>query len=273
MAILHMVLGSKGGIGKTLIASSLAQFINSARPDRPAICYDADPTNAALTHVSALNVKFLEGIFVEGEVMKEGFDPFVDKICAPDTAPDDIYIIDTGSNVYAPLVSFLKDTRIFELLAEHGNHTALHIPISGGDEYETTLECFGALCEVFAEAPVKIVPWINEFHGTAKSPDGIPFEKSETAKKYGKRFDTIMAIPAWSPEIRRVVAELFKAKETFAEGAAKHENQILVRQRILVAQREIFANISNSRVCEPSFFGADAAAPSAANKKEARNAR
>lgn len=260
MAIVHMVLGSKGGIGKTLIASSLAQYINTLRPERPAICFDADPSNAALTSVKALNATFLEGVFVRGEVMKEGFDPFIDHICQKTAAPDDFYVLDTGSNVYAPMVAFLKDTKIFELLAENGHHTALHIPISGGDEYETTLKCFDDLCGEFAASPVKIVPWINEYHGTAKSPSGVPFEKSDVAQKHAKTIATIIAIPTWPPEIRRVVSELFKSKETFAQGAEKHENQILVRQRILVAQREMFDTITNSGICEPSFFATSAAA-------------
>ena len=160
------------------------------------------------------------------------------------------------------MVAFLADTKIFELLADNGQHTALHIPISGGDEYETTLKCFDDLCSQFAAAPVKIIPWLNRYHGTTVSPNGVPFEKSEVVQKHAKAIATTIGIPAWPPEIRRVVSELFKSKETFAQGAEKHENQILVRQRILVAQREMFDTIANSGICEPSFFA------SAAKNKE-----
>ena len=58
MAKIHMLLQGKGGVGKSLIASVLAQY-KLAKGQKP-LCIDTDPVNATFFGFKALKVKRLE---------------------------------------------------------------------------------------------------------------------------------------------------------------------------------------------------------------------
>ena len=55
MHTVHFVLMGKGGVGKSMVASILAQFLSTL--DRNLFCADTDPTNMTFAHYKALNVQ------------------------------------------------------------------------------------------------------------------------------------------------------------------------------------------------------------------------
>ena len=58
----HFVLQGKGGVGKTLIASLLAQFY--LKKGGPLVCLDTDPVNgsfSAIREIDASHIKLLDG--------------------------------------------------------------------------------------------------------------------------------------------------------------------------------------------------------------------
>ena len=52
----HFILQGKGGIGKTLVSTLLAQWIGG-KDDTPLRCYDTDQENATFSRYKAMNVK------------------------------------------------------------------------------------------------------------------------------------------------------------------------------------------------------------------------
>ena len=50
---LHFVLQGKGGVGKTVVALLLSQYVEEK--GEPVICVDTDPVNASLSSLSSMN--------------------------------------------------------------------------------------------------------------------------------------------------------------------------------------------------------------------------
>lgn len=57
MAKIHMVLQGKGGVGKSMIAATIAQY-KAGKGQKP-LCIDTDPVNATFEGYKALNVRRL----------------------------------------------------------------------------------------------------------------------------------------------------------------------------------------------------------------------
>jgi CO dehydrogenase nickel-insertion accessory protein CooC1 len=55
MHTVHFVVMGKGGVGKSMTASFLAQFL--LQKQRILFCADTDPTNMTFSHYKALNVQ------------------------------------------------------------------------------------------------------------------------------------------------------------------------------------------------------------------------
>ena len=91
MAKIHMVLQGKGGVGKSMIAATLAQY-KAGKGTKP-LCIDTDPVNATFEGYKALNVRRLN--IMEGdEINTRNFDALVEMIAS---AEGDV-IIDNGAS-------------------------------------------------------------------------------------------------------------------------------------------------------------------------------
>ena len=91
----HFVLQGKGGVGKTLIASYIAQYLMDE--GRLEACFDTDPVNGSLQSVSALKaqpVKLFEGKKLNGK----GVDRLMEAIV---TAKGDV-VVDNGASSFMP---------------------------------------------------------------------------------------------------------------------------------------------------------------------------
>jgi adenylylsulfate kinase-like enzyme len=54
---IHLILQGKGGVGKSVVASWLAEFLMGR--GQPVRCIDGDPVNRSLAQIKALNVEKL----------------------------------------------------------------------------------------------------------------------------------------------------------------------------------------------------------------------
>ena len=71
---IHMSLQGKGGVGKSLIASILAQYLQSR--NQRIECIDTDPVNRTFSQYKAVNASRLE-LLRNGNVDPRGFDALV----------------------------------------------------------------------------------------------------------------------------------------------------------------------------------------------------
>ena len=110
MSITHWFLQGKGGVGKSLAACLLAQYL----PDKSfkVRCYDADPINSTFASFAALTapkVDLIEASDKGRRINPRRFDNLVEQIAGH---PADAHIIvDTGSSAFVPLVHSLSPMR------------------------------------------------------------------------------------------------------------------------------------------------------------------
>ena len=248
MARVNLVIGTKGGIGKSFVAATLAQYateILTAARRRLPLCFDIDPSCRTFSCLKGLKVSFLD-IITEKEIDKRKFDALFQNICNSDK--EDMVIIDSGGNTYIPLVKYMANNEIFELLLEEQHEITLHIPISGGAELLTTMRCFAEL-GVATPEEVRLVPWLNPFHGSLEY-KGQTFENTTFYQDLSPRIPGIVALPSWASDMEVDVTELFKANKTFEEGIQDGSNNIIIRQRLRTAKRKLYSALQTANILQ-----------------------
>ena len=81
MAKIHITMQGKGGVGKSFVSATTAQYKH--HKEQAPLCIDTDPINATFHGFKALNVERLD--IMEGdEINPRHFDALIEKIAAAD---------------------------------------------------------------------------------------------------------------------------------------------------------------------------------------------
>eukprot|EP01036_Dinobryon_divergens_P020263 gene20263-27763_t len=95
----HFILQGKGGIGKTLVSTILAQWL-AAKDETPLRCYDTDQENATFSRYKAMDVKHVPVMTDARTIDPKRFDALMIDILEEDGN----CVIDNGANTFSPLV-------------------------------------------------------------------------------------------------------------------------------------------------------------------------
>jgi len=74
---IHLILQGKGGVGKSVIASWLAEFLISR--GRQVRCVDGDPVNRSLSQYKALGAENLDLVNEDGLIQRWRYDSLVER--------------------------------------------------------------------------------------------------------------------------------------------------------------------------------------------------
>ena len=116
---IHLSLQGKGGVGKSFIASVLAQYFLS-RGHRVR-CIDTDPVNHTLAQYKQLPVKLLK-LLRGSRIDERRFDALLDAFLKDDVT----FVVDNGAATFIPLwicVNVLTFVGSGSRGADDGNHT------------------------------------------------------------------------------------------------------------------------------------------------------
>ena len=226
MIHLHMVLQGKGGVGKSLIASFLAQHFQNH--DLAPICIDTDPVNATFAGYAALNVTRLD--IVEGEeVNHRAFDKLFEQIIS---APDDsVFVIDNGATSFLPICLWMVENSAIKSLQDNGVEVVLHSVLTGGQSMIDALMGLDSLFKHFKETP--IVVWLNEYYGKTENDQGKSFEEGKLFKENVEAIRALITIPQRRKETFGFdFNNLLRKKTTFKEAQADKSLNLFARQRL-----------------------------------------
>jgi hypothetical protein len=140
-ATVHFVLQGKGGVGKSVVASWLAEFLTTHGQKVYAI--DADPINRSLGQYEGLKPELLDLVNADGLVERNRFDTLVDRFATSDAT----FVVDAGATAFLPLWTYILETELIRVLREAGRTVYIHIPVSGGEMLNDTLLGFKTLAE------------------------------------------------------------------------------------------------------------------------------
>ena len=240
MAKIHMLLQGKGGVGKSFIASVLAQY-KYAKGQKP-VCIDTDPVNATFFGFKTLKVKRLE--LMDGEeINPRNFDALVEMV-AP--SKHDV-VIDNGASSFVQLAHYLVTNEVPQLLQNFGHELIVHSVITGGQAFEDTLH---NLKEIVPQFPneAQFVVWLNPYWGPIED-KGTPFEQLPAYVSMRDRLSALITIPTLKAETYgRDLAELLQSRQTFDEAIAKDSLTIMTRQRLKIIRDQLFAQLDNAVV-------------------------
>lgn len=233
-----MILQGKGGVGKSMIASLLAQYQKSK--GIPLICVDTDPINQTFLGYQGLNVEHLQ-IMHDDEIYSRLFDKLIELIFC--SQGKDI-IIDNGASSFVPLSYYLITNRVVSLLTSEGYSLIVHTVITGGQALLDTINgCFQLITQ-FPKETFFIV-WLNRFWGEIEE-DGKVFKEMKAYSLMQDRISGIICIPKFKMETYgRDFSFLLQQKKTFDEALQDPSFSVMVRQRLKIMKELIFKELEH----------------------------
>ncbi|OCG28993.1 conjugal transfer protein TraL [Gilliamella sp. HK2] len=237
MAKIHMLLQGKGGVGKSLISSILAQYIQYKHNILPC-CIDTDPVNSTFGGYRSLNVKTLH-LLENDEINTRNIDTLIEWIAATNIDA----VIDNGAATFVPLAHYIISNQIADLLETMGHKLIVHTVITGGQALVDTINGFAQLVKQFPEN-IEFVVWLNEFWGKIEA-QSKNFEEMKAYKDYKNRVSTIIRIPSVKEEtFGKDISEMLKNKQTFKEAIEDKNLSIMSRQRLNIYKDKIFTQLN-----------------------------
>lgn len=182
----HVIAATKGGIGKTLSASIFTQYLRAAGNTVEAV--DGDPQSPKLSLIKELNAPLLP-LIEHGEIKQSAFDPTFSHIIQSDYAT----LIDTGSGAFLPILKYMRDNQLFDLLKQVNKQLYFHVIVISGPEKNHTAQGAAELLEKTKGTGTKVVIWQNERNGIPTF-NGKGIEDTDWYQNYHEQIAGIVKI-------------------------------------------------------------------------------
>ena len=245
MSKIHFVLQGKGGVGKSLIASLLAQFKN--KDNCPPKCIDTDPLNSSFAGYKSLDVQVLN-ILVNDEINARKFDELIEQIA--NLQPDQDMIVDNGASSFVPLSNYIIQNGITELIQELGHEVVVHTVVTGGQALKDTVNGFSTLMKQYPDS-CQFVVWLNPYWGEVEF-NGKGFESMKAYTDSSDKISSLIYLPDYTTS--KMAAETYgadfttmlKNKKTFDESITDENLHIMSRHRLKKVKEKIFDQLESS---------------------------
>ena len=230
----HITLQGKGGVGKSVAASFLAQYLKNR--GEAVTCFDTDPVNQTLMNYKSLGAHQI--LLMNGSNIDEGkFDNLMEKLCSDTGA----FVVDNGTASFIPLSNYIIENSAFEILKDSGKEVFLHCIVTGGQALNDTLTGLKALASQANDS--NIVVWLNEYFGPVTS-DGKSFQDMAVYQAFKHRIVGVVRIVQRTADtFGRDIESMLSRKLTFQEILEDQSTPIMVKQRAKMVQRDIFTQL------------------------------
>jgi hypothetical protein len=233
---IHLTLQGKGGVGKSLVASLIAQYFMDR--ERSVRCIDTDPVNRTFAQYAALGADWLCLRDEHNRIDQRSFDNLMERFLTQDGA---IFVVDNGASTFIPLWHYLLENDALAYLRRHGRRVIVHTVITGGQALLDTLNGFNELAQTGNER--SLVVWVNEYFGRVEA-DGKRFSEMAAYRSNVEKVLGAVVIPKRNQDtFGRDVEEMIAAKLTFKEALATAHLPIMAKQRLKVVQRDLYEQL------------------------------
>lgn len=224
---------SKGGVGKTVVASILAQYLKETMDE--AYFYDTDANNKTFSGFNNLNVESLNVLDQDSLIDQSKFDILLEKLAALEA----VSLTDTGSGEFLAIVNYMKTTEVVPILEDAGKEVIFNVPVTFDQSEKDTFVCLSILLENFPTA--KFIVWKNEHFGEDKG--NIVFEM--LVKKYPNIIGFI-SMPKLNEKLNgKDFQQLMFQKMTFDEYIQNPKNMLGNRTRVKKIKNYYFEQLDN----------------------------
>jgi hypothetical protein len=242
----HLVLQGKGGVGKSLVASWLAEFLISR--GQQVRCIDGDPVNRSLGQYKFFAAEKIDLLDQSGVVDRSRYDGLMDKFFSEDA----VFVVDSGATAFLPFWTYLVEADAVRMLREAGRRVYIHVPISAGEMLNDTLLGFKTLAASATERT--LVVWVNEYFGRVER-EGKTFDQMQV---YLDNQDKVLAsvglrqrnIDTFGDDIR-IMRE---NKLTFGEAIGTKDDELsrkpgfslMMRHRLGMIRKDLFEQLEQT---------------------------
>ena len=239
MAQVHITAQGKGGVGKTLVSVVTAQYL-MARYKGDIHLFDTDPVNQTFSRYKALPVEVVNVVNSVNGIDQSKFDMLVEEIISR----NGIALIDNGSTTFLPLMQYIIENAVLEILKEHGVEVVFHIPLQSGGGFSDTLEGLGTILE---KMPVKVVVWLNHNQGEL-SFGGKTFKDTQLYQKYADKIIGVCEIKnrqndLFDSDIQRMTENHLTIDEINA--STDPQWRLMNKQRVNIFYKDICRQLEN----------------------------
>jgi hypothetical protein len=233
----HFIMQSKGGAGKSTIASYMFQYFQE-RGDN-AQGFDIDPSNHTFAGYKSFNVTRIE-IMTGTEIDPLKFDSLMTAIL--ELPVDSQIVVDVGASGFSQLSSYLLENDVFTLLADEGYSPVIHSIVVGGAPILDSVSAVVTVVNAFAGVPLAV--WINPYFGPAEY-KGIPYYKFAAWEGIQDKISGVIQIPLRNQATFGVdLREMASRRLSFAEAFSNEGGfGLMPRQRLKAYWRDLYGAI------------------------------
>ena len=237
----HLILQGKGGVGKSMVAAILGQFLHARGLETR--CIDTDPVNQTLTQYKALNAEHLK-LMSESRIDSRVFDELMERMLTETTT----FVVDNGASTFIPLWHYVLENAAIETLEKHGRRVYIHSVMTGGQAMVDTL---GGFNDLASSTPAQnLVVWINEYFGPVEM-NGKRFSEMKVFAQHSKRIRGVVTMPRRSADtFGRDLEQMLSSKLTFDEAISGPQFSIMSRQRLELVRRDLFKQLDELAFAE-----------------------
>ena len=243
---IHLILQGKGGVGKSLVASWLAEFLlNRGQPVR---CIDGDPVNRSLGQFKAFAAEKLDLLNRDGVLERTKYDVLMNRFLTEDA----VFVVDSGATAFLPFWTYLAETDAVRILQSAGRRVYIHMPISAGEMLSDTLLGFKTVAATATER--NIVAWINEYFGRVER-EGKTFDQMQVYIDNQDKVLAAVGIPERTRDTFGTSVRLMReAKLTFEEAIGSPQDgfaqraglTFMDRHRLAMVRQDLFDQLEQT---------------------------
>lgn len=233
---IHLTLQGKGGVGKSLVAAILAQYLkNTGREVR---CIDTDPVNRTFAQYAALSADRLQLRDEHNRIDQRAFDSLMERFLVEEGVT---FVVDNGASTFLPLWHYLLENKALDYLRDNGRRVYVHTVVTGGQALVDTLNGFHELAQTSESR--NIVVWVNEFFGRVEA-EGKKFSEMAAFRDNADKVCGAVVLSKRNQDtFGRDLEEMISAKLTFGEAIGEKKLPIMAKQRLKLVQRDLFEQL------------------------------
>lgn len=232
----HFTLQGKGGVGKSLTSAVQAQYFREKFGPENVRSFDTDPVNDTFTQYQAFGAERINILGADNNINARAFDGLMEKLLSG----QGISIVDNGASTFVPMLAYMVENSVVEMLQDAGKQVYIHSIITGGQAFADTMQGLTSMLEAH---PAPVVVWLNEFFGEVER-DGKGFEESNLFKKNKDRIKGLVKISRRNADTFGKDLELLvKHKLTFDEAMQSDLFGIMPRQRLKMVKAALFEQL------------------------------
>lgn len=232
---IHLTLQGKGGVGKSLVSSILAQYLRAR--SRDLVCVDTDPVNRTLAGFEALDCRTLDLMTEPTKLDVRQFDVLMEQLL---TEPTD-FVVDNGASSFVPLWGYMIESGALAMLREHQRRVVIHSVITGGQSMADTVLGFTAVADTLPNASVCL--WLNDHFGPTVF-DGVPVNELPEMSQREAKVLGVVRLQQRNPDTFGVdVREMLQRRLTFTEALSDGGTTIMAKQRLRTVQSDLYEQL------------------------------